>query len=204
MLFRSTVATYTATDADGGASLSYSIASGADKLLFAIDSSTGALTFSSAPDYDSGTACNAGNTCVVVIRASDGVNTDDKQITVTLTDANDQTPTFTSGSTTLSVAEGSSASIDSFSITDTDTVGTLACAESGNDADDFACDISGGTLTITWSATPDYDSPADSDNDNIYTYTITVGDGTNDAAAVTYTVTVTDTNEAPKIGRAHV
>ena len=120
-------------------------------------------------------------------------------MTLTIDDINDQTPTYTAGTTTFSVGEGSTAAIDSFAITDTDTVGTLACAESGNDADDFACAISSGTLTVSWSATPNYESPTDSDTNNIYTYTITVSDGLNSATATTYTVTVTDVEEANSV-----
>ena len=42
------VTTVTATDPDAGATLTYSICGGADAALFAIDSSTGALSFISA------------------------------------------------------------------------------------------------------------------------------------------------------------
>ena len=43
--------TFTATDVDGDA-LTYSVSGGADEDLFQIDSSTGVLTFISAPDYE--------------------------------------------------------------------------------------------------------------------------------------------------------
>ena len=194
-----TVGTYTATDADGDADLSYTISGGDDSTLFSIGSSDGVLTFDSAPNYEGSTCTsdNGGvNVCVVDLEVTDGTNTDTKTITVTITDADDVAPSFTTGSTTVSVAEGTSADVDSFSITDSDSSDSdLVCAESGADASIFSCDISGSTLTISWDSAPDYDTAGDSDADNEYVYTITVGDGTNDASAVTYTVTVTDTND---------
>ncbi len=47
------VTTVTATDADVGATLAYSISGGADAAKFSINSSTGVLTFVSAQDYES-------------------------------------------------------------------------------------------------------------------------------------------------------
>ena len=46
------VTTVSATDADAGAILTYAIAGGADAGRFAIDASTGVLTFVTAPDYE--------------------------------------------------------------------------------------------------------------------------------------------------------
>ncbi|SVB89225.1 uncharacterized protein METZ01_LOCUS242079, partial [marine metagenome] len=163
-------------------------------LPFAIATS-GAITVNDADDIDYETTTSYTLT-VVAYTSSDTVSA---AMTITIDDINDQTPTYTAGTTTFSVAEGSTAAIDSFAITDTDTVGTLACAESGNDADDFACAISSGTLTVSWSATPDYESATDSDTNNIYTYTITVSDGLNSATATTYTVTVTDAEESNSV-----
>ena len=163
-------------------------------LPFAIATS-GAITVNDADDIDYETTTSYTLT-VVAYTSSDTVSA---AMTITIDDINDQTPTYTAGTTTFSVGEGSTAAIDSFAITDTDTVGTLACAESGNEADDFACAISSGTLTVTWSATPNYESPTDSDTNNIYTYTITVSDGLNSATATTYTVTVTDVEEANSV-----
>src|SRR5204863_910087 len=45
----------TSIDTDAGATLTYSIAGGADAAKFAINSSTGALSFVSAPDYENPT-----------------------------------------------------------------------------------------------------------------------------------------------------
>ena len=113
-------------------------------------------------------------------------------VVISVTDVNDQTPTFSATAGAINYAEGATTAVDSFTITDTDTTGTLACAESGADASLFSCAISGSTLTVSWDASPDFETQADADSNGIYVYTITVGDGTNDANPVTYTITVTD------------
>ena len=61
-------------------------------LLFYINSSSGALTFISAPDYEKPADADANNKYIVVIRASDGANTADQTMTVTITDVNDNAP----------------------------------------------------------------------------------------------------------------
>ncbi len=86
------VTTVHATDPDSGPSpVSYSIAGGDDQLKFAIDSSTGVLTFVTAPDFenptDTSTAGN--NTYIVTVQASDGAATDQQTITVTVTNVNE-------------------------------------------------------------------------------------------------------------------
>ena len=67
------VMTVTATDADLPAqTLSYSISGGADAAQFAINASTGALSFVAAPDYESPTDADANNVYDVTVQVSDG------------------------------------------------------------------------------------------------------------------------------------
>ena len=85
-----------ASDADGN-TLTYSKSNGADASKFTINVATGALGFSSAPDFENPTDADANNTYVVEVNASDGTAWDLQTITVTVTDvvdANDQ-PSFT-------------------------------------------------------------------------------------------------------------
>ena len=65
------VADITATDVDGD-TLTYSITGGADQTLFAIDASTGALSFKTAPDYENPQDSDQDNTYLVEITVSDG------------------------------------------------------------------------------------------------------------------------------------
>jgi hypothetical protein len=186
-----TVATYAATDADDSAVVTYSVSGGADSALFSVVSTTGALSFSTAPDYDSGSACAAGNSCVVELTASDAADTDTITVTIAVTDANDQTPTYSATDTTPSVLEGTTAA-DAFAITDTDTGDSNACTLAGADSALFTCTVSGDSVSLAFTTAPDYESPGDADADNIHAVTVTISDGVNTGSTISYTVTVTD------------
>ena len=82
------VITYTATDVDAGASLSFSI-SGTDAADFAINSSSGALTFAASPDFEAPADSDVNNTYVVIVTVSDGSLTDTQTLTVTITNVNE-------------------------------------------------------------------------------------------------------------------
>jgi VCBS repeat-containing protein len=82
------VITYTATDVDAGASLSFSI-SGTDAADFAINSSSGALTFAASPDFESPVDSDVNNTYVVIVTVSDGSLSDTQTLTVTITNVNE-------------------------------------------------------------------------------------------------------------------
>jgi hypothetical protein len=82
------VTTYTASDVDAGASLSFSI-SGTDAADFAINSSSGVLTFAANPDFESPADSDTNNLYVVVITVSDGALSDTQTLTVTITNANE-------------------------------------------------------------------------------------------------------------------
>ena len=90
--------------------VTWSINGGADASQFSINSSTGALTFSSAPDYESPTDSDSGNDYVVVVRATDSSsNTSDQTVTVSVADLDDTNPLITgnnggAGSSTSSVS----------------------------------------------------------------------------------------------------
>ncbi|MEZ4684353.1 MAG: cadherin domain-containing protein, partial [Caldilineaceae bacterium] len=86
------VTTVTATDGDGD-TLSYSITGGADSAKFAVNSSTGVLTFISAPDFENPTDTGANNVYDVQVTVSDGNGGSDVQdIAVTVTDVLDEPP----------------------------------------------------------------------------------------------------------------
>jgi Ca2+-binding RTX toxin-like protein len=70
-----------ATDPEGNP-VSYSIAGGADADLFQINATTGALSFLSAPEFDTPADADHNNSYVVDVRASDGSLSDTQSITV--------------------------------------------------------------------------------------------------------------------------
>jgi hypothetical protein len=143
------VMTVTATDADLPAqTLSYSIVGGADAAKFAINSSTGALSFVTAPDYEAPTDAGGNNVYDVTVQASDGTLSSTQAIAVTVTAANDNTPVITS-SATASVAENTTA-VMTVTATDADLPAqTLTYSiVGGADAAKFAINASTGALSF--------------------------------------------------------
>ncbi|HEX6095152.1 MAG TPA: cadherin domain-containing protein [Thermoanaerobaculia bacterium] len=186
------VITVTTSDPEGN-TITYSITGGADMALFTINSSTGALSFLSAPDYDAPGDAGANNVYDVVVTASDGTNSPTQAIAVTVTDTN-EAPVFTS-SNAASVAENSTSVL---TVTTTDQEGdTIAYSITGG-ADASLFSINSTTGALSFNAPPDFENPTDADANNIYEVTVTASDGTN-APTQTINVTVTDVNEGPAI-----
>ncbi|WP_298622295.1 DUF4347 domain-containing protein, partial [uncultured Zoogloea sp.] len=101
------VMTVTSSDVDGGTPV-YSISGGVDAAKFSINSTTGALSFLAAPNYESPTDAGGNNVYDVTVQVSDGFLTDTQAIAVTVRPVNDNTPAITSGAS-ASVAENSTA-----------------------------------------------------------------------------------------------
>jgi len=80
------VTTVTATDQDVPAdTLTFSITGGADAALFSIDSTTGVLTFNTAPDFHAPGDVGGNNVYDVIVQTSDGSYVDTQAIAVTVT-----------------------------------------------------------------------------------------------------------------------
>ncbi len=75
--------TATATDADGDA-LGFSLTGGADQTAFTVDSNSGVLLFTSAPDFSSPTDSDSNNSYVVEVGVSDGTDLVVQSVTVTI------------------------------------------------------------------------------------------------------------------------
>src|SRR5262249_37756652 len=76
--------TATATDADGN-TLSYSISGGVDSAKFAINATSGALSFVTTPDFEAPTDTNTDNVYDVTLQVSDGTATATLALAVTVT-----------------------------------------------------------------------------------------------------------------------
>ena len=188
----STGYTATATDPDGD-TLSYSI-SGTDSALFTIDSSSGVLTFLSAPDYETPGDTGADNVYDLTVTASDGTLSDSLAIAITVNDLGESAPVFTSGST-ASCDENQTSTGYTAAATDADG-DPITYSISGTDSALFAINSSSGVLSFA--SAPNYESPADSGADNTYDITVTASDGVlSDSIALA--ITVNDVNEAPSI-----
>ncbi|GAA5037408.1 hypothetical protein GCM10011506_33680 [Marivirga lumbricoides] len=81
---------YTAI-ATGTNPITYSLGSDNDESFFDIDENTGEVTFNSIPDYENPSDANADNDYVITVIASDGVNSANQVVTITVTDVVDET-----------------------------------------------------------------------------------------------------------------
>jgi hypothetical protein len=190
------VTTVTATDADTLAdALEFSISGGADAAKFVINSSSGVLTFISAPDFEAPGDVGANNVYDVTVRVSDGSFTDSQAIAVTVTNINEggAPPVITSNgggaSASVSLAENTTV-VTTVTATDADTpTNELTFSISGGaDAADFAIDSLSGVLTFI--SAPDFEAPGDVGGNNVYDVTVRVTDGSFiDSQAIAVTVT---------------
>lgn len=165
----------TATDADTP-TLSYSITGGADAALFAINSSSGDLTFVLAPDFEQPTDFGADNVYNLTVQASDGMLSATQDVSVTVTEINDNVPSITS-SGTVSIAENSSA-VTLLTATDADSPAQALSYSVIGGADSALFVVNPTTGDLTFISAPDFEQPKDSGADNVYNLTVQVSDGT--------------------------
>jgi len=170
------VTAITATDADLPADiLTYSIAGGADSALFAINSSTGELTFVSVPDFESPTDSDMDNTYNVTVQVSDGVFAAMQDMIVTVTPVDDNSPVVTSNGS-LSVAENT-AVVAAITATDADLPAESLTYSIAGGVDSALFNINPSTGELTFISTPDFEVPTDMGMDNAYNITIQASGG---------------------------
>ena len=192
------VATIAAADADGDA-LTFSLISTTDSSHFTIDPASGALAFTSAPDFESPQDANADNTYELELSVADGTNTISQAISVRVADV-DEAPSFASASASVSVNENNAAAIYTAQASDPEGA-TLTYSAGGADASLFTLDSSSGDLAFK--NPPSFESPLDQGADNTYNLDIAAADGANQSSQA-ITVTVADVNEAPSFASASV
>ncbi|MES2792432.1 MAG: cadherin domain-containing protein [Planctomycetota bacterium] len=189
------VGTVTATDADLPAQVvTYSLTGGVDAALFAIDPSTGDLTFIAAPDFETPLDVGADNVYNVDVTADDGAGgTTIQSIAITVVALNDNNPVFTSP-TTYDVAENTTA-VGTATATDADLPAQVVTYSltGGVDAALFAIDPNTGDLTFI--AAPDFETPLDVGADNVYNVDITADDGNGGTTIQSVAITVTAVND---------
>ncbi|MEY3622770.1 MAG: hypothetical protein RLZZ407_329 [Pseudomonadota bacterium] len=170
--------------------VTWSLVGGEDIAKFAIDPTTGALTFVAAPDYEApadGTISGS-NTYIVQVKALDAAGNFSLQtITVTVLDVNETTaPVFTNTNATgansapaysFDYAENraSGATLGTVSATGTGTLSYSITA--GNTSSWFVIDATSGVITLTQAGSTsqvnDFETQA-----NVQTLTVQVSDGT--------------------------
>jgi hypothetical protein len=199
------VTTVTATDEDTlptPDTLKYALVGGADKALFTIDETSGALSFIAVPNFEA--PVGGDNTYEVIVEVSDGAGGFDTQtLTVTVNDINDA-PVITSdggGATASVLVDENSTAVTTVTATDEDNLpapDTLKFSLTGGDDEAlFAIDETTGALSFI--AAPNFEAPVDKDGDNKYEVQVQVSDGTGGIDIQALTVSVADVNDAPVI-----
>ena len=170
-----TIGVIEAFDADDDAISFY--LEGIDSSYLNINSESGILSFKVSPDFE--TKSNY----MALVSASDGINSADMPLTITVEDANDNAPIFESPSV-YSVAENSLL-VGTIVATDVDTDAELLRFDlEGGDSSNFSIDVVTGVLSFN--IAPDYEEKAS------YSVTVAVSDGEN---STSQEVTVLITNE---------
>ncbi|MEY4641746.1 MAG: hypothetical protein RLZZ227_1740, partial [Pseudomonadota bacterium] len=180
--------------------VSWSISAGADASAFTLDATSGALIFSTAPDFEAPTDQGRNNIYDLIITATDlSGNATRQTVSVTVTDVDDTRPIITGPS------NGPGAASSAISIPEnTRPVAQFSGNEpvrwsisGGADASAFTLDATSGTLSF--STAPNFEASTDQGRNNIYDLIITATDLSGNATRQTVAVTVTDVDDAPPI-----
>jgi uncharacterized protein (DUF2141 family) len=166
-----TVYTVTATDVDAGTTLTYSL-SGTDANLFNINSSNGAVTFKTAPNFEAPSDNGADNVYDIDVIASDGTLTATQAVAITVSHVN-EAPVITSAAT-ATFAENGTGTVYTATATDVDAGTTLTYSLSGTDANLF--NITNGV--VTFKTAPNFEAPSDNGGNNVYDINVIASDGT--------------------------
>src|SRR4029450_8540036 len=148
--------------------ITYSISGGADAAFFTINSSTGALSFLSAPNFEAPADAGANNVYDVIVTASDGTNNPTQAISVTVTNGNEG-PSFTSPATP-SVPENTTSVI---TVTTSDPEGNTITYSITGGADMALFTINSSTGALSFLSAPDFNTPADAGTNKVYDGVVT-------------------------------
>ena len=183
------VETYTATDPESD-TITWSL-SGPDASFFSI--ADGVLNFDSAGDYEDPRDADRNNAYEVTIHASDGANSAVFPVTVVINEV-DERPVI-AGPASVNVRGGTTAYVGRYGATDPEGFVTSWEPLSGVDAQHFEFSDAGD---LSFTAVPDFDSPADTNGDNRYEVTVSAssdGDRGTRTGTLDVVITVTDPNQ---------
>jgi ELWxxDGT repeat protein len=154
-------------------------------------SATGTLRVTPGP--------NAAGTWCFIVRTSDGIASDQHEVTLTVTSANSSPVITTNGggdTANISVKENTTAVTD-LDATDLDVEQTITFSIAGGaDANKFS--INGSTGVLIFASAPDFEQPVDAGSNNVYDVIVQASDGSL-SDRQTIAVTVTNVNEPPVI-----
>jgi hypothetical protein len=179
------------TDEDGD-SLTYTLI-GEDANALSVSSNI--VSFSGAPDYENPIDSNNDNIYKLNVVASDGsLTATSPEFILTITNLNDNAPTFVDLSTNIEVTNGQSNVLD---ISTTDADGDdVSLSKVGTDSSLFSISDTGN---LSFISAPDFANPSDSNADNIYKLNISASDGSFTTTSDEISITVLEVNNPPVI-----
>ena len=205
------VATFSATDVDASDSRTWSLEPADDGAKFTINPSSGVLTFTNAPDFETPnqTGSTANEYKVTVKVADAGGMSDTHTIAVTVTNINEAPEITTDGGdyTVLKADENTATTevIETYEASDVDAGSVLTWSLEGNDRLDFTITKNvDGHGELRFANVPNYEMPADADTDNVYEVTLKVRDNHTGQLSDTLMVELDldDVNERPVVSGA--
>ncbi|QKJ24407.1 cadherin domain-containing protein [Poseidonibacter lekithochrous] len=180
---QTSVSAISVTDAS---TITYSLTSGVtENNSFSINSSSGAITFNSAPNYE---ALPTKTSYTITVTATDSLsNTSSQAYTVNVNDVDENPPVFT-GSFTPSAAENQKTAFTA-SATDASTI-AYSLGAGVTDNDTFSINSSSGV--VTFKLYPDFEATPTKTS---FSITVTATDTQSNSDTQIYTLGLTDVNE---------
>ena len=191
---------YTADSTASGVIYSLKSSTG-DVSAFAINGSSGAVTLTGNPDYETQASYR-----FTVIATDAAGNTGEKAVTLAVANLDDTAPTFSSGTTATAIAENSGANqvVYTAAATDTDFIAPNTASSVSyslkpdvGDASAFTIDSSTGEVRLR--GNPDFETRPG----NSYRFTVIATDAAGNAREQAVTLAITNVDEsAPTFSRA--
>ncbi|HHL1466748.1 TPA: beta strand repeat-containing protein [Klebsiella pneumoniae] len=171
-------------------SFSYSLGTTGDSALFSINATTGAVTLTGNPDFESKASYS-----FTVIATDAAGNASSQTVTLAVNNLDEVAPTITSGTTATAINENSGAGQVIYTATATDTGdisgGVTFSLAAGSDT---GLTIDPTTGAVTLAGNPDFESKAS------YSFTVIATDAAGNASSQTVTLAVNNLDEvAPTI-----
>ncbi len=186
---------YTVTSTDTGdistGSTVYSLKPGGDASAFTIDSSTGKVTLTGNPNFETKPSYH------FTVMATDAAHNSSQQaVTLNINNLDEVAPTITSGTTAPAVNENSGAGQVIYTVTSTDNgdihTGSTSYAITGADAGAFTIDASTGEVTLV--GNPDFETKSS------YSFTAVATDAAGNSSQRAVTLSINNLDEsAPTI-----
>ncbi|MGE6269135.1 cadherin domain-containing protein [Aeromonas media] len=164
--------------------ITYSLKAVDDHAAFSINSSTGAVTLSTNPDYET-----KGSYSFTVVATDVAGNASEQVVTLNVNNLDEVAPTITSAVTATAISENSGAGQVVYTVTSTDTDDVVTGSTSysikpGADAAQFSINAATGAVTLI--GNPDYETKAS------YSFTVVATDAAGNASEQTVTLAIND------------